>query len=176
MTHDEIRREAETLNYLRSLAAERLKEREISRLHLQQYRDAIQMLREHPFPFTRFITSEFRNRVRTRDSAERESAIAFLEVDPWCDQSGYVKERVLRALGGADLTPFEIGRLQKVMLDVVRSRPRREFRNYCRFAQRIADAHFVKNVRNLFSSRKATTRRHAQWMYEYVSRVVGEEG
>jgi len=63
-----------------------------------------------------------------------EPALVFLETDPWCFRSGYVKEELMRLLVRHELTAGERERLEGVLLRAVDVGDRREFRRSCRLA------------------------------------------
>src|SRR5947209_20218434 len=72
-------------------------------------------------------------RLRGRtDLKALETAVAFLEADPFFDRTGYMKEKLLRYVRGYQLTPAYVDRLQQVILNVVDDHYCREFREYCR--------------------------------------------
>ena len=66
-----------------------------------------------------------------------EPALVFLETDPWCFRSGYVKDELMRLLARHELTLAERERLESVLLRAVDAGDRREFRRSCRLAARI---------------------------------------
>src|SRR5690349_20480022 len=72
-------------------------------------------------------------RLRRHDPAGAETAIRFLEADPWFFRSGYAKSKLLRYLGQIELDESQRRRLSNVMIAAVRGRDSREFRDYCRF-------------------------------------------
>jgi hypothetical protein len=74
-------------------------------------------------------------------SDDLEYAIRFLEADPWCFGSGYVKSRLIRALLQLALDAETCRRLRGALLTAVDDdHNRREYREYVRLARRIADA------------------------------------
>ena len=89
-----------------------------------------------------------------------EPAITFLEADPWCFRSGYVKADILRSLVRCPLTTDQAARLRQVVLYVVDRRDRREFRRYCRLAQ-IVDSEDLRRglVARLRSGDRGVVRR-----------------
>src|SRR5438045_538714 len=76
-------------------------------------------------------------RLRAGDPAGLETAVAFLEQDPWFFGSGYVKADLLRYLKRFDLPPPYDDRLRRVILAAVDRPLRREFRHYCRLARKL---------------------------------------
>jgi hypothetical protein len=65
-----------------------------------------------------------------------EPALVFLETDPWCFRSGYVKEGLMRLLARHELTPRERERLENALLCAVDAGDRREFKRSCKLAAR----------------------------------------
>lgn len=63
-----------------------------------------------------------------------DTAIAFLEADPWFFRSGYEKEMIIRHLKRTELSIAQRVRLGRVVIAAVDGRDRREFRHYCRLA------------------------------------------
>ena len=66
-----------------------------------------------------------------------ESAIMFLEADPYFFRSGYVKEKLIRHIKRPMLTPGHAARLQAMVLAIVDKRDGREFRAYCQLARKV---------------------------------------
>jgi hypothetical protein len=103
------------------------------------------------------------------DSDAAEYLVAFLEADPWCFRSGYMKERILAALQRAELSGLQQERLRNVLLNAVDAGYRREFRSSCRLAKRLADGVLVGELRRrLAASPDRHLRRRALWMLAYV--------
>lgn len=107
------------------------------------------------------------DRLKRRDVSEVDEAIRFLELDPWCDRSGYVKADLARYLARVPLTAAQARRLRGVvMLMVDLPRHRREFRAYCRLAKAID----TPELRELLLERRTKAERHVArheaWMLE----------
>jgi hypothetical protein len=98
----------------------------------------------------------------------RQAAILFLEADPWFFRSGYLKVRLLRALKRSTLSARERERLRQVIVAVVDSRHRQEFRAYGQLAARIATDDLHHDLRVRLESSDAEVRRRAAWMLTYV--------
>ena len=88
-----------------------------------------------------------RERLRAGDPAAVEDAIVFLETDPWFFRSGYLKERVTRALRRAPLSSAQRERLRRLIIEVCRGRNRREFRDYCVLAAVVWTLEFEETIR-----------------------------
>jgi hypothetical protein len=65
-----------------------------------------------------------------------ETAVAFLEADPWFFGSGYAKADLIRLINRIELTYPYRKRLQRVVLATIEKHDRREFRSYCRLAKK----------------------------------------
>jgi hypothetical protein len=103
-------------------------------------------------------------RLRNHDPSGAESAIRFLEADPWFTHAGFTKTRLLRHLGKVQLTPAQQERLRTVMLNVVRGRSRMEFTDYCRFARKIYSPELQANLEELSRVVDPVARSQAQKM------------
>ena len=80
-----------------------------------------------------------------------------------------MKERLLRALKRASLTVGEVERVALLLLNIVDSRDRREFREYCR----LGAAHGSAALRDGLDARRRSVdegvRRRARLMWQYAS-------
>ncbi|MCB0993721.1 MAG: hypothetical protein KDB21_01425 [Acidimicrobiales bacterium] len=88
--------------------------------------------------------------------ADPEFAIVFLEADLWSNGSGYEKQRVMRYVRRATLTPEQRGRLQDVVLAVTAIGPRREFAETRLVAKRIWDGDLERRLDDLAASNPST--------------------
>jgi len=103
------------------------------------------------------------------DADATERLVAFLEADPWCFRSGYLKGRVYESLRRAHLTDSTKERLRIVLLNAVDVGYRREFRSSCRLARVVADAALIAELRRrLDLSLDRHVPRRAMWMLAYV--------
>ncbi len=103
------------------------------------------------------------------DSGASEYLVAFLEADPWCFRSGYMKGRVYECLRRAQVTDSIQVRLRVVLLNAVDAGYRREFRSSCRLARIVADAGLIAELRHrLTAASDSHVRRRALWMLAYV--------
>ena len=94
-----------------------------------------------------------------------EYLVRFLEADPWCHRSGYVKQQVITAITRLDLAPPSASRLRKTLLAVVDDpRHRREYRAYCRLARRLATPELRAELEARLTHPSAAIRRHATWV------------
>lgn len=92
----------------------------------------------------------FLHRLRTGERDAIEEAIQFLEVDPWFFpwffRSGYLKERLIRGLKVCRRTERDDLRLRNVIWNVATGPNRREFRNYCSLAIKVATEEFMERL------------------------------
>jgi hypothetical protein len=78
-----------------------------------------------------------------------ETAIVFLEADPWCFRSGYTKQEILRKLRRHPLTPEQKQRLANALLRYVDVGDRRELLDACKLARH----HPTQELRSQLKSR-----------------------
>lgn len=71
------------------------------------------------------------------DTNAIEPALIFLETDPWCFRSGYVKADLMRYLSRIPLTGSQERRIERILLHLVDVGDRREFGYACRLARAI---------------------------------------
>jgi len=105
-------------------------------------------------------------RLKEGNLAGLESAMKFLEADPWFYRSGYVKADLLRFINRVDLPKSALPRLRKIVLNAVNSRDRREFRKYCNLAKRIDGPEFQECLIKLLEDEDPAVRRRAAWVIE----------
>lgn len=99
-----------------------------------------------------------------------DSAIKFLEKDEWEFGSGYVKADLIRLLKKLNLKPDEAARLRRVLLAVVDGRDRREFRAYCRLANKLDSEQLRNELTHRLEDNDKDVRRRARWMLDYLIR------
>ena len=93
-----------------------------------------------------------------------ESAIAFLEADPWFFRSGYEKQNLIRHLKRAELNDTQRERLGHVVVAAIDGRDRTEFRHYCRLACGVWSDHLDEEVAKRLASPDPGIRRRALWV------------
>ena len=93
-----------------------------------------------------------------------ETAIAFLEADPWFFRSGYEKQKIIQHLKRSRLTERQRTRLARVVLAAIDSRDRVEFRHYGRLACGIWSDFLDEEVAARMQNRDAGIRRRATWV------------
>ena len=80
----------------------------------------------------------------------KESAIKFLEFDPYYYRSGYIKSKLLVRLKQLKLNASEIKRLQKVVCNAILSPlPKSEFKYYAGLLKNIGTPEFRAKLQNL---------------------------
>jgi len=105
-----------------------------------------------------------RQAVRSGDPSGIETLVRFLEADVYCFSSGYLKADAADALKRAELDAPTAERLRAVILAVVDSYDRREFRAYVRLARHIDNPAFREALRARLTDRSPRTARHARWV------------
>jgi len=95
-----------------------------------------------------------------------ETAIAFLEADPWFFRSGYEKQELIRHLKRTRLGPVQQERLGRVVLAAIDGRDRVEFRHYCRLACGVWSDMLDEEVAKRMESPDPGIRRRATWVAE----------
>lgn len=116
--------------------------------------------------------TEGMRRLVANDPGAVESAVVFLEVDPFFFRSGYIKEELLERLTWASLDQDQKCRLRQVILARVRDpKAGREFRRYCRLAPFVTDPAFEQEIAKLAGPSGAKPKR-AQWVIEHLRQGV----
>ena len=93
-----------------------------------------------------------------------ETAIAFLEADPWFFRSGYEQQNLIRHLKRSRLTEPQRSRLGRVVIAAIDGRDRREFRHFCRLACGVWSDMLDEEVARRMESDDAAIRRRAIWV------------
>jgi hypothetical protein len=109
-------------------------------------------------------------RLKAGDHDCADDAIAFLEADPMCQRSGYIKADLLRFLGRLSLSEAQAQRLRDVILHVTATRDAREFRRYCTLAQRLDTPTFRSRLAELAATDDRAVRRRAGWVLAALPR------
>ena len=104
--------------------------------------------------------------MRGGDGTKLESAVAFLEADPWFHRSGYTKVKMVRYIKEAMLTPGYVARLQNVVLNMVERRNGQEFRAYCRLAHKVDAPALREQLTRRLAQDDPNVRRRARWVLE----------
>jgi hypothetical protein len=99
-----------------------------------------------------------------RDPAGLDTAITFLEIDPWFFRSGYIKADLLRFICRRTLSPTDLLRLQQVVLAAIDFRDRREFRWYSKLAKFVQSTELRTQVEERLLRQDPGVRRRARWV------------
>lgn len=105
-------------------------------------------------------------RLRAGDVAGLESAVLFLEADPFFFGTEYVKEKLIRAIKRHMLTPNDSSCLQRVVLSLVDRRDGREFRDYCRLARKVDSPELREQLEKRLTHNDPNIARRARWVLE----------
>jgi hypothetical protein len=114
----------------------------------EAWRDAAAALRDAVGGLYSPTLSEAVDGLKAGDPRAVEPAIVFLEADPWCFRSGYLKERLARYLPRNVLTIQQRERLEVVLVNAVDAGDRREFKQYCKLARRVATSRLQRPLRS----------------------------
>ncbi|HEY1778309.1 MAG TPA: hypothetical protein VGG41_19290 [Solirubrobacteraceae bacterium] len=110
-------------------------------------------------------------RLATGEHDAVEPALVFLEADPWCFRSGYVKDELMRLLARHELTDSERDRLESVLLRVVDAGDRREFRRSCKLASRVRTPNLRRELRGRLDAHDRGVARRALLMLTSLPRA-----
>ena len=105
------------------------------------------------YPETKFYFFEnqtFLAALSAGDAEAKESAIKYLEFDPYYYRSGYIKSKLLARLKQLKLNASEIKRLQKVICNaIVSQQPKCEFKYYARLLKNVGTPEFRQKLQAL---------------------------
>ena len=97
-----------------------------------------------------FESRDFLSALASGDADAKESAIKFLEFDPYYYRSGYIKSKLLVRLKNIKLSASEVKRLQKVICNAIVSQPPKcEFKYYARLLKNIGTPEFHLQLEKL---------------------------
>ena len=97
-----------------------------------------------------FESRDFLSALASGDADAKESAIRFLEFDPYYYRSGYIKSKLLVRLKNIKLSASEVKRLQKVICNAIVSQPPKcEFKYYARLLKNVGTPEFRAKLQNL---------------------------
>ena len=111
-------------------------------------------------------------RLKVGDATGAESAISFIEADPWFFESGYVKARLATYLKRIPLSTPQRERLHDALIRIAASRYRQEYPYFCRLARSLATPHFATRLAELAASSDADVARRAKWMLAQVEEAL----
>ncbi len=116
-------------------------------------------------------------RAGERDSVD--SAVRFLEADPWCFRSGYVKAELMSALANAPLGDDDKRRLRGVVLNRLKRREPRLLRPTGRLAANVWDDDLAREIDRLIANGTEAERADAEAVRHAVEHkkrsIAGEE-
>ena len=97
-----------------------------------------------------FESRDFLSALASGDADAKESAIRFLEFDPYYYRSGYIKSKLLVRLKNIKLSASEVKRLQKVICNaIVSPQPKCEFKYYARLLKNVETPEFRQKLQAL---------------------------
>ena len=97
-----------------------------------------------------FESRDFLSALASGDADAKESAIRFLEFDPYYYRSGYIKSKLLVRLKNIKLSASEVKRLQKVICNaIVSPQPKCEFKYYARLLKNVGTPEFRQKLQAL---------------------------
>jgi hypothetical protein len=102
--------------------------------------------------------------------ASLDTAVKFLEADPWFDRSGYVKAELIRHIRRIELPQAIAERVRRVVLATVDRRDRREFRQYCRLARKVDSPELRAELSLRIQQDDPAVRRRARWVLDALER------
>jgi hypothetical protein len=84
--------------------------------------------------------------LKEQDPTTIATAIEYLQVNPYCFRSGYVKQKIVTVLKKAALNKKHIAQLQLTLIDTITRKNTMEFREYCRLARAVQDDAFIAKI------------------------------
>ena len=97
-----------------------------------------------------FESRDFLSAIAAENADAKESAIRFLEFDPYYYRSGYIKSKLLVRLKNIKLSASEVKRLQKVICNaIVSQQPKSEFKYYARLLKNVGTPEFRQKLQAL---------------------------
>jgi hypothetical protein len=121
--------------------------------------------------FTALYSDHFWNDVELAKQADADAIdriLVFLEADPWCFRSGYAKDTLLRCVRHVALTPDQTQRTRAIVLHAVDTGDRREFREICRLAKKVADSDLRLALLQRLRSDDRGVARRALWVLDSI--------
>jgi hypothetical protein len=107
-------------------------------------------------------------RLKAGERSGLETALRFLEADPWFLGSGYVKEDLLRWVLRCEWSPADAARLRQVVLNALDGPTRRETRQFCNLAAKLDSPELRRELEARLESGSISARRHARWALEAI--------
>lgn len=132
-----------------------------------KWKDAAEKFRNYHSPLDEKLKAIEANGF-DENSMLKEFSIDFLELDPVFFKSGYYKSTLLRKLKQVKLSNSECARLQVILIDAVRKRGQREFRDYARLAVGICDVTTRAKIERLVYDDDGHISSRAKLMLSYI--------
>lgn len=102
--------------------------------------------------------------LKRRDPAGLRTTLPFLDADPWFFRSGYAKARLVRYLKNVELTHDQAALLREILVQVVESRDREKFEDYCKLARKVDSPSLRLELQRCLESDRLDVKRRAEWM------------
>jgi hypothetical protein len=116
---------------------------------------------------------ELIDKLRGGDASAAEPAIRFLEADPMCFRSGYLKAKIAHYICRSPLDGGQRERLMAVVVSMVDRRNTAEFGEYCKLAAKLDDPNLrAALTQRLYGPDPAIARR-ARWMLDRIAQGFG---
>jgi hypothetical protein len=119
--------------------------------HLKEHeriREATAVVRELAREASPAPTRLFRG-LEENDPSAIESALVFLEADPFGWHTGYLKQKIMCRLGRVPMSGAQKERLREVLIRLTVRGKRQEFRDACRLARHVDSSEFRLRLRGL---------------------------
>ena len=102
--------------------------------------------------------------LKQTDSKAIRLAIIFLMADPYFHRSGYIITDILYYLKKVTFNEMQLKSLNAILVYIVQSGYRREFRKFCKFAKKINSKELQDSINLLSLSQDSHIVRRAEWM------------
>ncbi|BCM91315.1 hypothetical protein IAD21_03185 [Abditibacteriota bacterium] len=145
----QVERAEHDMNALTARINETVKHRQESDAKWNEWKKATHAFHTyfHENPVFLLWRRETLDAIRAGDRNTIEGSLTFLEADPYFFRSGYLKEKVLRAIKRAPLNGRDEVRVQMIILRALEGRYKREFKFYARLIPRIYTPQFENELR-----------------------------
>lgn len=129
---------------------------------------AVQARAEYSSAWEAVVRPQFLDRLRhgSRSSPDIETAIAYLEIDPWHFHSGYIKEELARILRGVALKALQRHRVGEAIVAALQKGKREDLKEYARLARRVDSSKLRAQLAVLTNSADAGTAFRAKYVLE----------
>ena len=137
----------------------------------QEYRRAAEEFRNYQSPLWELWSAEAQRNIVDTSGPLRDAAILYLQISPRFFRSGYLRDLICTKLKQAELQPQERKDTQEALLRSIVLRPSTgSFRYDCRLAIKVADSHFLQELRSLSGSSNLWTSGRASRMEQAILR------